>query len=123
MLLVDFKVINFFYQKTRELNYKTKRNDNNDLEKSLVSEISESGYKMETSEILDHVIAIQLDKIERTYRNSTKKITETSEKAMENMIKLLEMRYSRRGWFKKGEKKHDNLATVLTEFKEKVKQK
>lgn len=67
------------------------------LEKSLVSEISESGYKMETSEILDHVIAIQLDKIERTYRNSTKKITETSEKAMENMIKLLEMRYSRRG--------------------------
>lgn len=67
------------------------------LEKSLVSEISESGNKMGTSEILDHVIAIQLDKIERTYRNSTKKITETSEKAMENMIKLLEMRYSRRG--------------------------
>ena len=52
---------------------------------------------METSEILDHVIAIQLDKIERTYRNSTKKITETSEKAMENMIKLLEIRYSRKG--------------------------
>ena len=67
------------------------------LEKSLVSEISESGNKIGTSEILDHVIAIQLDKIEHTYKNNTRKITETSEKAMENMIKLLEMRYSRRG--------------------------
>lgn len=67
------------------------------LEKSLVSEISESGNNMGTSEILDHVIAIQLDKIEHTYRNNIKKITETSEKAMENMIKLLEIRYSRKG--------------------------
>lgn len=67
------------------------------LEKSLVSEISESGNKIGTSEILDHVIAIQLDKIEHTYKHNTKKITETSEKAMENMIKLLEIRYSRRG--------------------------
>ena len=50
-----------------------------------------------SSEILDHVIAIQLDKIEHTYKHNTKKITETSEKAMENMIKLLEIRYSRKG--------------------------
>ena len=67
------------------------------IEKSLVSEISESGNKIGTSEILDHVIAIQLDKIEHTYKHNTKKITETSEKAMENMIKLLEIRYSRKG--------------------------
>ena len=67
------------------------------LEKSLVSEISESGNKIGTSEILDHVIAIQLDKIEHTYKHNTKKITETSEKAMENMIKLLEIRYHRKG--------------------------
>lgn len=67
------------------------------LEKSLVSEISESGNKIGTSEILDHVIAIQLDKIEHHYINNTTKITETSEKAIENMIKLLEMRYNRRG--------------------------
>ena len=67
------------------------------LEKSLVSEISESGNKIGTSEILDHVIAIQLDKIEHHYINNTTKITETSEKAMENMIKLLEIRYSRKG--------------------------
>ena len=66
------------------------------LEKSLVSEISESGNKIGTSEILDHVIAIQLDKIEHTYKHNTKKITETSEKAMENMIKLLEIRYSKK---------------------------
>ena len=67
------------------------------LEKSLVSEISESGNKIGTSEILDHVIAIQLDKIEHTYANNARKITESSEKAMENMIKLLEIRYSRKG--------------------------
>ena len=67
------------------------------LEKSLVSEISESGNKIGTSEILDHVIAIQLDKIERTYKNNARKISESSEKAMENMIRLLEIRYSRKG--------------------------
>ncbi len=67
------------------------------LENSLVSKISESGNQIGTSEILDHVIAIQLDKIEHTYKNNTRKITETSEKAMENMIKLLEIRYSRKG--------------------------
>lgn len=67
------------------------------LENSLVSKISESGNKIGTSEILDYVIAIQLDKIEHTYTHNTKKITETSEKAMENMIKLLEIRYSRKG--------------------------
>ena len=67
------------------------------LENSLVSKISESGNQIGTSEILDHVIAIQLDKIEHTYKHNTKKITETSEKAMENMIKLLEIRYSRKG--------------------------
>ena len=67
------------------------------LENSLVSKISESGNKIGTSEILDHIIAIQLDKIEHTYTHNTKKISETSEKAMENMIKLLEIRYSRKG--------------------------
>ena len=67
------------------------------LEKSLVSKISEPGNKIGTSEILDHVIAIQLEKIEHTFTHNTKKITETSEKAMENMIKLLEIRYSRKG--------------------------
>lgn len=67
------------------------------LEKSLVSKITEPGNKIGTSEILDHVIAIQLDKIEHTYKHNTKKITETSEKGMENMIKLLEIRYSRKG--------------------------
>ena len=36
-------------------------------------------------------------KIEHTYKHNTKKITETSEKGMENMIKLLEIRYSRKG--------------------------
>ena len=70
------------------------------LDKSLVIKISESGNEMGTAEILDHVIAIQLDKIEHHYINNTTKITETSEKAIENMIKLLEMRYNRRGWFK-----------------------
>ena len=39
----------------------------------------------------------QLEKIEHTFTHNTKKITETSEKAMENMIKLLEIRYSRKG--------------------------
>ena len=67
------------------------------LEKSLVTKISESGNEMGTSEILDHVIAIQLDKIERTYKNNARKISESSEKAMENMIRLLEIRYSRKG--------------------------
>ena len=67
------------------------------LDKSLVIKISESGNEMGTSEILDHVIAIQLDKIEHYYTNNTSKITESSEKAIENMIKLLEMRYNRRG--------------------------
>ena len=52
---------------------------------------------MGTSEILDYVIAIQLDKIERTYKNNARKISESSEKAMENMIRLLEIRYSRKG--------------------------
>lgn len=69
------------------------------LDKSLVIKISESGNEMGTSEILDHVIAIQLDKIEYHYTNNTTKITESSEKAIENMIRLLEMRYKRRGWF------------------------
>lgn len=67
------------------------------LEKSLVTKISESGNEMGTSEILDHVIAIQLDKIERTYKNNARKISESTEKAMENMIRLLEIRYSRKG--------------------------
>ena len=67
------------------------------LEKSLVTKISESGNEIGTSEILDHIIAIQLDKIEHTYANNARKITESSEKAMENMIKLLEIRYSRKG--------------------------
>ena len=67
------------------------------LDKSLVIKISESGNEMGTAEILDHVIAIQLDKIEHYYTNNTSKITESSEKAIENMIKLLEMRYNRRG--------------------------
>lgn len=67
------------------------------LEKSLVTKISESGNEIGTSEILDHVIAIQLDKIEHTYSHNTKKITESTEKAIENMIKLLEIRYSRKG--------------------------
>lgn len=67
------------------------------LDKSLVIKISESGNEMGTAEILDHVIAIQLDKIEHHYTNSRTKITESSEKAIENMIKLLEMRYRRRG--------------------------
>ena len=67
------------------------------LEKSLVTKISESGNEMGTSEILDYVIAIQLDKIERTYKNNARKISESSEKAMENMIRLLEIRYSRKG--------------------------
>ncbi len=67
------------------------------LEKSLVTKISETGNEIGTSEILDHIIAIQLDKIEHTYANNARKITESSEKAMENMIKLLEIRYSRKG--------------------------
>lgn len=67
------------------------------LNKSLVTKISESGNEMGTLEILDHVIAIQLDKIEYHYINSRTKITESSENAIENMIKLLEMRYNKRG--------------------------
>ena len=67
------------------------------LDKSLVIKISESGNEMETNEILNHIIAIQLDKIEHQYLNNTRIITESSEKAMENMIKLLEIRYNRKG--------------------------
>lgn len=44
------------------------------LDKSLVTKISESGNEMGTAEILDHVIAIQLDKIEHHYTNNTTKI-------------------------------------------------
>ncbi|MBE6503792.1 hypothetical protein [Methanobrevibacter sp.] len=66
------------------------------MEKSLVNKISESGYQMDTLEILDHVIAIQLDKIEYIHTELTSPVGETSEKVMENMIKLLEIRYNRK---------------------------
>ena len=66
------------------------------MEKSLVNKISESGYKMDTLEILDHVIAIQLDKIEYIHSEHTSPVGESSEKAMENMIKLLEIRAHRK---------------------------
>ena len=96
--VVGFNVIIYFFcQKTRKLTYKIKGLITMTLEKSLVTKISESGNEMGTSEILDHVIAIQLDKIERTYKNNARKISESSEKAMENMIRLLEIRYSRKG--------------------------
>lgn len=67
------------------------------IEKSLVKEISESGNEMNTLEIVDHVIAIQLDKIEYMHEYWTTPVSETTEKTMENMIKLLELRYNKRG--------------------------
>ena len=67
------------------------------MEKSLVKKISESGYQMDTQEILDHVIAIQLDKIEYIHTQFRSPVGDISEKAMENMIKLLEIRYDRKG--------------------------
>ena len=67
------------------------------MEKSLVNEISESENGLSTRKILDHVIAIQLDKIEHMHSNWTTPVSETTEKAMENMIKLLEIRYNKKG--------------------------
>lgn len=63
------------------------------LEKSLVKEISESGNEMPTLKILDHVIALQLDKLEYIHSDwRTPIVSDVTEKAMENMIKLLELR-------------------------------
>lgn len=62
------------------------------LDKSLVKEISESGNTMGTLKILDHVIAIQLDKLEYMHDDWTTPVSDVTEKAMENMIKLLELR-------------------------------
>ncbi|MBQ2654689.1 MAG: hypothetical protein IJF83_14135 [Methanobrevibacter sp.] len=66
------------------------------LEKSLVEEISESGNEMSTLKILDHVIALQLDKIEYIHSDWTTPVSDVTEKAMENMIKLLELRSHKR---------------------------
>lgn len=67
------------------------------MEKSLVNEILESENGLSTRKILDHVIALQLDKIEYIHSNWTSPVSETTEKAMENMIKLLEIRYNKKG--------------------------
>ena len=66
------------------------------LEKSLVKDISESGNEMKTLEILDHVIALQLDKLEYIHNDWRTPVSDVTEKAMENMIKLLEIRYSKK---------------------------
>lgn len=62
------------------------------LEKSLVKEVSESGNEMSTLKILDHVIALQLDKLEYMHSEWITPVSDVTEKAMENMIKLLELR-------------------------------
>lgn len=62
------------------------------LEKTLVKEISESGNEMPTLKILDHVIALQLDKLEYMHNDWRIPVSDVTEKAMENMIKLLELR-------------------------------
>ena len=67
------------------------------LEKSLVKEISETGNEMKTLEILDHVIALQLDKLEYIHNEWRIPVNEVTEKAMDNMIKLLEIRYNEKG--------------------------
>ncbi len=48
-----------------------------------------------TNEILDNIIAFQIKKM---YKHDEQRIlSESSEKAMENLIKLLEIRYKRIG--------------------------
>ena len=48
-----------------------------------------------TNEILDKLIAFQLKKMEED--NKQRLLSEASEQAMENMIELINMRYSRKG--------------------------
>ena len=51
--------------------------------------------ELESSKQIDHVIAIQADKIEK-YQNDprNKKISDQSESAMKNMVELLKIRSS-----------------------------
>lgn len=48
--------------------------------------------KVATDDILDEIIAFQLKKMEKHDKQSV--LTEASEKAMENFIELLKLRYS-----------------------------
>ena len=51
--------------------------------------------KIETNEILDKIIAFQLNKMEK--HNARYFLSEASEQAMENLIELLNIRYNRKG--------------------------
>jgi len=50
---------------------------------------------MSTNEILDKLIAFQLKKMEK--HSKQRLLSEASEQAMENMIKLINIRYNRKG--------------------------
>lgn len=58
--------------------------------KFLAETIDKSKKPLNTLEILDHVIAIQLAKIEKRNINATPK--DDDEQAMENLIELLKLR-------------------------------
>lgn len=63
-----------------------------------MNELINKLYKNEevtTNEILDKIIAFQLKKMEEHMQQSL--LSEASEKAMENMIELINIRYSRKG--------------------------
>lgn len=63
-----------------------------------MNELMNKLYKNEevtTNEILDKLIAFQLKKMEEYSRQRL--LSEASEQAMENMIELINMRYSRKG--------------------------
>lgn len=61
----------------------------------LSRQIQRSKDPLSSLEMIDYVISIQLEKIEKYNKDSiNKKITENSESAMENMIELLKLRSS-----------------------------
>jgi len=59
--------------------------------KFLAEKIDKSENPLNTLEIVDHVIAIQLSKIEKNTLNALKS-SNNDEKAMENLIELLKLR-------------------------------
>ncbi len=58
----------------------------------IIKKLQENDNELTTSELLDHVIAIQLQKIDHHNQANNFKIKDTTEDAMRNLIELLKIR-------------------------------
>lgn len=58
----------------------------------IIKKLQENDNELTTSELLDHVIAIQLQKIDHHNKSNHFKIKDTTEDAMRNLIELLKIR-------------------------------